>query len=462
MVTVKGSIYEGVDGRILGLGTYFRSELPEELKKILTTVARLKYKVTRHGKTDLLLVNHAEDPEELMHVLANGNGNYTIFRHVSAGGDLLHAMANNINFLPEDPQYTPESKIIGQRELDDLIEAALLDIGKHAIRKNKPKNAKLPTKHPKKVQSTKTAKIGGLNYLTDGKGAFHDGCLLRLNLDFSNVCLGGCDYCYAKRHNRGRPFQAKSIDSQLLDEDLINGLQVDYSQQPPVYNPELDPQDFAALRLGKRTDPGHQRVHKQLMTTLEVLADHYKISTIMPTKMLPFNPAIAKLLQQARVHLAYSISPWQHLERGAVSEGFDTKTRLELARDYQQAGVNTSLKVIADITTEPDNLTKKRISEAIKDGLPIQLIPIRPQNKAMTPELLGGHHWEDFKGDHSTIELFENLNHQSGDYAFFNNKPLPTTIHPYWQENKITICGELVSANGTKITKSYCDDCNLK
>ncbi len=258
--------------------------------------------------------------------------------------------------------------------------------------------------------------------LTPGKGAFHirkllDGslenaCLCVHNADFSvsgcmaqvpgplvEMVMGGngsypeeereslkqknggrlpdmrCIYCYAKRHNTGK---ATPLD---VDEGTI----AEFEEK----RPEI-------VRLGKNTEVGHLLYRKTLVDFLS-LCEKFKTQIIMPTKMLEFDLRLVDLFREVGGVVLYSIG-YDELEQGAGSQGFYNAWRVRQAEAYHQAGVNTALTVVCDVTSSIDANAKK--GSAIKlalnslPSLPKRILPMRLISKKLARKVTG-FYWGD-------------------------------------------------------------------
>ena len=266
--------------------------------------------------------------------------------------------------------------------------------------------------------------------LTSGKGDFHirkfpDGslenaCLCVHNADFSSGCLAQvhgkvlldsvmgnngcyteetlvkfkkkgkipdkrCGYCYAKRHNSGRAIPSEVDDVTIADFEK--------------YKPEI-------VRLGKNTEVGYQLYRPQLVKFLELCKrPRFETKIIMPTKVLEFDPKLAKLFREVGGTVSYSVG-YNGLEQGLGSQGFHNQWRIEQAEAYHKAGVNAALTVVCDVTASIDENAQRgsSIKLALNSSVPMRILPMKLISKGIA-KVVTGHDWADLK----TVEKWERL-----------------------------------------------------
>lgn len=281
-----------------------------------------------------------------------------------------------------------------------------------------------------------------------------------------------CNMCYASWYNSG------NVLERVVDE-VTRG---DFEKFSP-----------GVVRLGKKTETGHPWYWNVLGDFLDITKE-FNASTIFITRALPFgiegavetsehskdnNEVVARLSERnwevgdskemvdrligAKTSLLYSMA-WNIYghEKGAFSQGFTDDWKLSQARKYADAGVNTALTVVCDVTSsiEENHQRGNAIKMSLDSGLPVRILPLRP-NREIIAETCGGG-WSDLVGRVGHQSLFDqNIfpYHPKGKGRF----AVASTMHPDFQsllENGTGFCGE------TRIpgeeAKENCDHCGIR
>jgi hypothetical protein len=233
--------------------------------------------------------------------------------------------------------------------------------------------------------------------LVGGKQEYVPSCSLSANLDFSYGCVSGlvngfldvfaeCEYCYGIYNHKTFSKYVVNIDKAHLREELQTGTR-------HVVGP------VKVLRLGKRTEAGSSYTLDSLVLTLETCLET-KTRVVMPTKYLVFDKEVAGLLKRTNSALLYSIG-YDALERGACSHGCNNEFRLEQAAMYGQEGVNSVLNLLIDLPHDATQRDIQVLDYAHRQGLPVQLLPIRIQGKKVA-KAVTGLSWNALKESHAS------------------------------------------------------------
>jgi len=274
-----------------------------------------------------------------------------------------------------------------------------------------------------------------------------------------------CMYCYASRLNGGRVTPEK-VDN--VTESYFRELKL------------------GIIRIGKRTESGHVFYFPVLRDFLE-LCRKYGAEIILPTKALsfgreglehlqiddrlpnlPVGKEIAGIFKQVGGVINYSIGN-DRLEPGMVSQGHTNAWRIEQARLYREAGVNTTLTITCDVTSSiEDNASRGfAVKQALEAGkkfeIPIRILPLRISSHKLAV-LATGKSWDEIKHIQERhhpkqTALFEMHQVQGKPYqAKGNNELIPRFLHPDFQQlvdSGTGLCG---------IVGDYenCDKCTLE
>lgn len=263
-----------------------------------------------------------------------------------------------------------------------------------------------------------------------------------------------CFYCYDRRKNWGQVTPVTIGDSTIQD----------FEKLKPNF-----------VRLGKSTEAGHIFYHPLLIEFLE-LCKNYQTRVIFPTKMLPFDTEIAKLLRDTNSVLQFSIGT-DSLEPGACSQGYTNSWRISQAQLYNKANINTSLTIICDITQSIEKNAKAGFSlvQALETpDIPKRILPLRPNSNkvssAITKKLMSQithkplRHtsekgYQQISGlEDCIIDSDEEAARISGRHYLRkgNNELIPIFLHPDFEHFRQVprICGRIGNLE-------YCDKCTL-
>lgn len=337
------------------------------------------------------------------------------------------------------------------------------------------------------IPVTKLERFRPERVLTGGKAEFVPQCFLEANIDFMDGCLtswipgenpsfdgetftdyfaypwGDCDYCYAGRKHRSFPKTFYEFDQQRLLEDLRGGARLKFGSEEKIGRP------IDVLRFGKRTEPWTPFTSDEFFQTLEAML---VIGTkgVITTKFLPFFPEVAELLRKTKSTLLYSMGP-NEIELGAVEYGCDNEFRLEQAKKYREAGVNSALYLLFHPIFPPTEENLELINFARENRIPLQILPMRLINRDLAQKVISPFVdsrirsiWDLLKDtDDPTqtsafpVTSYENsYYHQSGVLI-----PKISGMHQYWID--------LVGRNNGKIRMchhdedlTFCGGCFLK
>lgn len=265
--------------------------------------------------------------------------------------------------------------------------------------------------------------------IVNGKGEFSELCIVDFNADIeSGICstavdyeTGKCDksklceYCYAARLFKNDKFAFKT---KQISESTFKKLK----EKLP---------EFSTLRIGKNFECGAPITREKLLEVLE-LCVKYKVRPIVVSKVLEYDERVADLLIKSDGTLHISLGN-DELEKGAVEHSADFWTRVARAIDYKKVGVNTYVRVVADITMPmSDDIKKVYVYD-----VPILLTPLYYLKKDLFTR--SDMTWDEAK--------------TNGTY-YWNHGLHPKVIHPDWDKVKER-CGYIDG-------KMWCNNCGLK
>lgn len=203
----------------------------------------------------------------------------------------------------------------------------------------------------------------------------------------------GCEYCYASRKNVRRDL-VRDIDWDDFKAMLEQTVQVTEHETRPDRKLIRSPNSTSrfTVRLGKTTEAASLFHLRDLHRFLTIISD-YNVSVHIPTKFLPFEPSIARLLKKTGSTIGYGFS-YEALEPGPVLFGFDDTKRLETAQKYADAGVTTLARIAIDtnwsiIENERRGSNISDIAHflyAHRDIIP-QLIPFRMHGRTLKSKI---------------------------------------------------------------------------
>jgi hypothetical protein len=266
--------------------------------------------------------------------------------------------------------------------------------------------------------------------------------MLEANLDFSYGCITGfvpgenasfcgdvfqgfyrdklaeCNYCYALDKHKTYPKTFVKIDKKKLYDELLHGNFEDFNNNKVGKKVNI-------LRLGKRTEAGAVYNRTQLVETLETCIDA-KTKVILPTKFLEYDPELSKLLKASHTQVLYSIG-FDDLESGAYAHFRNNAWRVEQAKLYEYNGVDASIYPMLDLTSEIGYMDRLLISDALAQGLSVQLLGARIPNKDLAVRITG-RTWENLKQHHTQQTI---TGEARGGYVLTGNTSLtPEIMHP--------------------------------
>ncbi len=311
---------------------------------------------------------------------------------------------------------------------------------------------------PRIIPVTKLERIRPERVLTGGKAEFVPQCFLEANIDFMNGCLtswipgenpsfdgetftdyfsypwGDCDYCYASRKHRSFPKTFYEFDQQRLLEELRGGARLKFGSEEEVGKP------IDVLRFGKRTEPWTPFTSDEFSQTLEAMLVT-GTRGVITTKFLPFFPEVAELLRRTKSTLLYSMGP-NEIELGTIEHGCDNEFRLEQAKKYREAGVNSALYLLFHPVFPPTEENLGLINFARENRIPLQILPMRLINRDLAQKVISpfvgnqtGSLWDLLKDTDDPAQMsalpvahYENTYyHQSGVLI-----PKISSMHEYW------------------------------
>ena len=316
--------------------------------------------------------------------------------------------------------------------------------------------------------------------LTTGKQEFVPSCLLEANIDFGKGCIssflpgegiesgkagfdgetftnyftspwGECSYCYAGRDHRCFPKTLYKFNRKRLEEELKGGFILDKKTKKTLRRP------VKVLRFGKRTESYTPFTRDSFLQTLEACA---KIGTqaVIPTKMLPYDEEIVRLLKKSKSSVLFSIGN-DEFEIGACAHGFNNKMRIENAVKYHEKGVNTSLYLTFANPLEINEEEWRIINSATKKGIRVQVLPIRYKRKNVMKAMCGLN-WDSAKN--TQTDLFREDNKLLGTYYHEGNQLIP--IVRRMDSRLISIVGDNkgdVCMCHHDDQKTYCGGCGV-
>ncbi|MBW3023003.1 hypothetical protein KY308_02780 [Candidatus Woesearchaeota archaeon] len=278
---------------------------------------------------------------------------------------------------------------LDKRELDEIKRNARFDICAHLHKIFRSGNIiKSELKEIENLTTNSPVLLKRHVEIERGKGDFVPICKTGVhNIDFSGGCISymrkdgtwdptaGCEYCYSGFKN--------SVPLRI-----------------PVFNMEkiieqIKQKNAKIIRFGKNSDPGHELFHEQQMQMLSV-AESLGIHLVFVTKYLKFNEKIAKLLRKTNSTLQYSFGI-EEIEHGPVHWGSTNDFRKRQALEYKKAGVNVFTRLVADITSPPNEFELEIMSLREK-GIPTILTPVRVGSKDLAP-IFTGETWDSLQRD---------------------------------------------------------------
>ena len=363
------------------------------------------------------------------------------------------------------------------RGYENVMTLMRADIGKFARKPARIQGQNLITSVNEIVPKTKIRKIYRKHLVTSGKSSFEPSCGLEANLDFSggciSTCMGGstegdyvieglldvfaeCAYCYADYQHKTFWKTMIEFTKEQLKDELMGNCHLEYD------SPLKHGRPIKILRLGKTTETGSKFTRDSLMKTLETCIET-GTRVVMPTKYLEYDNDVADLLKKTNSSLLYSIG-WDELERGPCMHGCDNEFRLEQAVKYREAGVNSNIYLLIDLPHPPSNREHDVLDFAEKNNIPVQLLPIRIQNKE-TAQFITGMTWDELRKPSSDPQGYMNgiVKKSRGGYLKLgagNGRLVAQEKDPFWLNIVGNNKGDVRMCHHDQ-TETYCGNCFL-
>lgn len=381
--------------------------LPPEFRSA-ERVLRLSYsRGGRKGGVDVFLLNDGlPDVSEIARIkkriFSAGDGSFRIEHE----GRVSHLEIPSPEQI--DERYDIQQQIVSEigEEASELTRADV----QYYCGEEHAKNKRGPKKEytERIIPVTKVKRIHPERILTGGKAEFVPQCFLEANIDFAGGCIaswlpgenpsfdekvftdyfaypwGDCDYCYAGRKHQSFPKSFYDFDQQRLLKELKGGAKLIFGSEKELGKP------VDILRFGKRTEPWipftSNKPSNKFVQTLETMLET-GTRGIITTKFLPFFPEVAELLRKTKSTLLYSIGP-NEIELGAVEYGCDNEFRLEQAKRYKEAGVNSALYLLFHHVFLPTEENLRVINFARENRMLLQILPMKLINRDLTQRVI--------------------------------------------------------------------------
>jgi len=417
---VSGSVYPGKDGRTyLALYPFF-SDVYMTVDG-LERVVHARYKGFREGGI------------EIFSLPANEQVYRTRFQPIYP--DKRYSNADRKYDIKYEITKTAKNKRVLEQIIDCVRTDVSLHCGEHQAKNPTGSEVKVVDKF---VPLTKARYMRNIENEIDlgGKADFVDECIIQANKDFSIGCISewvpgknssadgeffknyalrmnsGCLYCYAGfQHTVNFAKSIKLVNKEKLEQQIKEN-------------------NVHILRLGKRTETGSIYTRNQLIDTLDVCIKT-KTQIIMPTKFLEYDPEVARRLRATQSVALFSEGP-DGLEPGAYDHGCDNEFRLEQAKKYRDAGANSCIYLLTDITKAAGKRELKVLDFAAKNKIPVQFLPARIMNKRTAKELTGKE-WNELKinsQDPHQNDMFPSGEH--GCYKKGGNSLIAQRVDEFW------------------------------
>lgn len=473
MKKVPGAVYSCRDGIYVALYSYWPDVYRAATGSLKNAerVAHVEYYCSGHYKYGGIDVFHCKPlPDSLL-------SDVNIKRVISDDDSIFTEARNNKRKICND--YNIKMQVLSKDK--SVLYPALADVLQFCRSHNlgiaeNPGYAEINTVE-RITSKTKVRKRVPTQHVKSGKQDFILSCALDANLDSSSGCISsfipidkntafsgdyfigyysdtsaGCGYCYAEWKTKCFPKFMIEVDK----EKLLTELSGKFIQASGVTrNKKVN-----VLRLGKSTEAGSKYTLDELVKTLEICLES-GTQVVMPTKVLEFNKEIAGLLKKTKSSVLYSLG-YDELERGICAHGCTNEYRLEQARLYREAGVNSVLYFLLDVPAEPSEKNLRDLSFAEKNNIPVQLLPIRFYNKETTFKFTGKT-WDVLRRiypKNEQLSLPGVLEKGADTYIWEGNHLLPIVMNPFWMK--------LIGGNNGNVRmchhdpfKTYCGSCFL-
>jgi hypothetical protein len=288
---------------------------------------------------------------------------------------------------------------------------------------------------------TRAKYITPARYVTFGKQDYVSCCCLDGNYDPARGCIsswipgktpsfdgnyfhnywfypaGECGGCYAARKHKSFPKNIYTFDRNGLMEDLERGIM-------ELKTNHRTGRKIRVLRLGKRVESYTTFNHQQFLEILGI-ANEMKVRCVIPTKFLPFDKTIKKLVKISNSSLIYSVGDFERFEKGAAIYGCTNEWRMEQARRYGAALFHNILG-----HAPPTAVDMKIINFAKKHNLNVQLVPRRFNDNYWAKQYTGLE-WNLLKSELHQKDIFEDFAYS---YRYEDNRlnPVIARMDPFW------------------------------
>lgn len=260
-----------------------------------------------------------------------------------------------------------------------------------------------------------------------GKAQHQSNCICVYNIDISS---GGCPIAIdPKTGEFDRSRECSYCYAAYVHRNYIKEKEVNEKEWIKFKNSMT----LNVMRIGKNLEPGHKD-HRETLYEVLRLNNKYELRSILITKLLEFDKRIVELVKDQRSTIHYSMGK-ESMETGAVLNGSTNDWRLETAKKYADAGVNTYLRIVEDIAVPMREETKGWC----RAGLPVLITPLRYNSKRALQQYRPDADWDELKSS------------TSYEYAKGYLKPIiwHSDYEPYKER-----CGDVAG-------KEYCNNCGL-
>jgi hypothetical protein len=228
--------------------------------------------------------------------------------------------------------------------------------------------------------------------------------------------------------------------------------QADFDRQIKTIIKKSEITNLRTFRIGKSKDswmpqfPEDSR--KSLMALITAVVNSKvpmlseNIQSIIVTKLLPFDEGLAQFFLNTNTIIHYSLGK-DDWEIGACNLGYTNEERIKLAKLYYNFGVNTHIRIVADMTKPMPDYVKEYINKI--ETIPILFTPLRYFKQEFFEAENPGFHW-------TTA-----VKNKYDNWTCTGEKPIclePAFIHPSWPADG-NYCTTLYRKDGTK-----CHGCN--
>jgi hypothetical protein len=256
--------------------------------------------------------------------------------------------------------------------------------------------------------------------LESGKADFNKHCAFYANLDFSTGCVTGwrkgtyqtlipsfnaqtetftgfysdkyseCPHCYKLYDHNLFPKTIKDVKGRK--DELIYTINTgDFTNFfGKIYGKKVN-----VIRGGKSTEIGSEYTMPHFIAAVEACLEtgtHF----VVPTKYLSFDKALIPLLKNKWIHLLHSVGPMFPYETGANRDGKTQQFRLDTARRYREAGVDSRFFMMTDFRYGFQDVNREIKAFAEKHHIPIIALQEIVSNRAVAIPMTG-RTWQQLK-----------------------------------------------------------------